>query len=90
MTTVTVKTLEDLNAGLRPTRIKFYQNGFLVKKWTIRNNLGFIAFADDFKKNNLPYIPVGGKNAIQAIINGGGFCGIENMIILSEKCFSEM
>lgn len=83
-------TLAELNDGLRLVEIKFKNGDRMTRKWTVRNNAGFIAFADDYKWSNLPYIPVGGIKALEEIVSAGGFCGTENMIIFTDDRIKEI
>ena len=47
---------------------------------------GYIAFSCDRDKYGIlvPYIPVGGKRALQAILDAGGFCSFDGMEYVQE------
>ncbi len=47
---------------------------------------GYIAFSSDRDKYGIlvPYLPRGGKKALQAILNAGGFTGFDGMEYVQE------
>lgn len=47
---------------------------------------GWVAFTGDRDKYGIltPYIPMGGKRALQAILDAGGFCSFEGMEYVQE------
>ncbi len=43
--------------------------------------LGYLAFSEENKRRlvPIPYIPIGGKVALQSILDTGGFCDLEGI-----------
>lgn len=59
----------------------------VVTGWALyEEGKGYIAFSCDRDKYGIliPYTPVGGKKALQAILNAGGFCSFDGMEYVKE------
>jgi len=80
-----MKTAE-INAGLKivkldgrkmfPTTNGYYSpEGFAL----YHSELGYYSF-----KGDCPYTPIGGKKALKAILDGGGFLDFDNCVWLKE------
>lgn len=59
----------------------------VVTGWVLyEDGKGYIAFSSDRDKYGIltPYIPVGGKKALQSILDAGGFVSFEGMEYVQE------
>ena len=59
----------------------------VVTGWALyEEGKGYIAYSSDRDKYGIlaPYIPCGGKRALQAILNAGGFTSFEGMEYVKE------
>ncbi|WP_135552082.1 3-isopropylmalate dehydratase [Paenibacillus cymbidii] len=52
------------------------------KGWTFQNADGSYV---GFKGDKGPYIPVGGRKALQSILDAGGFTSFDGMVLWAEK-----
>lgn len=59
----------------------------VVTGWALyEEGKGYIAFSSDRDQYGIltPYVPVGGKKALQSILNAGGFVSFEGMEYVKE------
>lgn len=60
----------------------------VVTGWALyEEGKGYIAFSGDRDKFGIliPYIPVGGKRALQSILDAGGFVGFDGMEYVNQR-----
>lgn len=75
-----IKRLKDVKFGTK----KIYTK---VTGWALyEEGKGWIAFSCDRERYGIltPYIPVGGKRALQSILDAGGFVSFEGMEYVQE------
>lgn len=70
-----IKNINGLRFGNQKTCCKTKGYAFYHKR------LGYLAFKEDNKESDIkvPYIPLGGKSALQSILESGGFTDYNNI-----------
>ena len=75
-----IKRLKNAKFGTKELHVVVTGWAFYVK------GKGYVAYSHDRDGFGIlaPYIPCGGKRALQAILNAGGFCSFDGMEYVKE------
>lgn len=77
---MTIKRLRNAKFGTDKLHV-------VVTGWAFyEEGKGYVAYSSDRDEFGIlaPYIPCGGKRALQAILNAGGFCSFDGMEYVKE------